>query len=324
MGAVRVDRWLVATGVLGLLCPIGGCTHPDKVVVRVRLRTSKHSIGQNPPERCAGGRPEHDAAALRLGDMATALVTGASSGIGKEFAWQLAGAGHDLVLVARRAATLATIARQIRAAANVQVEVLVADLSKLDEVQTVAQRLADPDRPISLLVNNAGVSTGSFLRRDIDSLLNSLDVLVRAPFVLSRAAAAAMVSRGVGAILNVGSVAGNMTTSPYSAHKAWLQVFTEALASELAGTGVQAMVLRPGPVKTEFFANESRGQAMFPAWAWIGIEQLVETALADLRAGKTISTPTVRYRISAALMQILPRPVVWRISGLRRSWRKQR
>ncbi|NUR17190.1 MAG: SDR family NAD(P)-dependent oxidoreductase, partial [Dermatophilaceae bacterium] len=139
----------------------------------------------------------------------TALVTGASAGIGREFALQLAARGHDLVLVARDAARLEALATELRRDHGIEVEVLPADLSDRAALQKVADRLADAARPVDLLVNNAGYGLrGRFLRNDIAVEEAAFDVLTRAVLVLSHAGAQGMVERGHGAVVNVSSVAG--------------------------------------------------------------------------------------------------------------------
>lgn len=243
--------------------------------------------------------------------MGTALVTGASVGLGLEFAWQLATARHDVVLVARDADRLDRLAAQLRAAAGVRTEALVADLADRADVDRVAARLSADENPVGLLVNNAGFSPGeSFVDADLAEQERALDVMVRAVMVLSHAAAAAMRSRGRGAICNVGSVAGLMTTSTYSAHKAWVQTFTEALATELTGTGVTATCLRPGLTRTEFHDRAGIDVHAFPEVAWLDAESVVARALADVRRGAVLSTPSLRYQTAASILQLLPRTAV--------------
>ncbi|MCL2089907.1 MAG: SDR family NAD(P)-dependent oxidoreductase [Micrococcales bacterium] len=243
--------------------------------------------------------------------MGTALVTGASAGLGLEFAWQLATARHDVVLVARDADRLDRLAAQLRAAAGVSTEVLVADLADRADVDRVAARLATDEDPVGLLVNNAGFSTGeTFVDADLAEQERGLDVMVRTVMVLSHAAARAMRSRGRGAILNVGSVAGLMATSTYSAHKAWVQTFTEALATELAGTGVTATCLRPGLTRTEFHDRAGMDIHAFPDLAWLDAESVVASALADVRRGAVLSTPSLRYQTAAEVLRLLPRAAV--------------
>lgn len=149
--------------------------------------------------------------------MATALITGASAGLGLEFAWQLATARHDLVLVARDEQRLQSIARQLRAAAGVTVEVLPADLADREQTERVAERLRTTENPVSLLVNNAGYAVHEhFTTGDIHKQETSLDVLVRAVMVLSRACLDQMLPRERGAILNVSSVAALTASGTYS------------------------------------------------------------------------------------------------------------
>ncbi|MCL2467125.1 MAG: SDR family oxidoreductase [Micrococcales bacterium] len=250
--------------------------------------------------------------------MGTALVTGASAGIGLEFAWQLATARHDLVLVARDRERLEHLAGQLRAAAGVRTEVLVADLSDRGDVDRVAARLAAAERPVGLLINNAGYAPAlPFVDDDLASQEQALDVMVRVVMVLSHAAATAMRARGRGAILNVGSVAGLMATSAYSAHKAWVQTFTEALAVELDGTGVTATCLRPGLTRTEFHDRAGVDVHAYPEIAWLDTESVVACALSDVRRGTVLSTPSLRYQTAATALKLLPRAAVRSLTHLR-------
>lgn len=243
--------------------------------------------------------------------MGTALVTGATSGLGLEFAWQLATARHDLVLVARDAERLERLAVQLRAAAGVEVEVLSADLSVRADVERVAERLGDGDRPVGLLVNNAGFGLGvPFLESDVADQERSLEVMVRAVLVLSHAAGRAMVARGRGAILNVSSVASLLAGGTYSAHKAWVRSFTEGLAAELRGTGVTATVVCPGLVRTEFHERAGIDLDTAPEALWLRPERVVSEALAAVRRGSVINTPSTRYRVVAGTIRTLPRSAV--------------
>lgn len=254
--------------------------------------------------------------------MATALITGASAGLGLEFAWQLATARHDLVLVARDEARLEEVAGQIRAAAGVHVQVLPADLTLPDDVARVAERLAasgdGEQRPVGLLVNNAGFATHQrFVGGDLDVELGALDVMVRAVLVLSHAAAEQMTARGRGAILNVASVAALTAGGTYAAAKAWVRTFTEGLAVELAGTGVSATVLCPGFTHTEFHERAGVDMSGLPDVAWLDADRVVATALADVRRGVVISTPSTRYRLASAALRAMPRSAVRAIGRYR-------
>jgi len=268
--------------------------------------------------------------------MGTALITGASSGLGLEFAWQLATAKQDLVLVARDEQRLAELAEQLRQVAGVRVEVLAADLAVPEQLEKVAERLrvgaldgrgtAEPPAPgeptpVGLLVNNAGRGLGQpFVDGDLDRELAALDLMVRAVLVLSHAAAAQMVSRGRGALVNVSSVAALMASGTYSAHKAWVRTFTESLAVELRGTGVTATVVAPGLTRTEFHERAALVEDDLPDVAWLSADQVVRQTLDAARRGQVIVTPSWRYQAASAAVRAMPRAVVRRIgsTGLRR------
>jgi short-subunit dehydrogenase len=244
--------------------------------------------------------------------MATALITGASAGLGVEFAWQLATARHDLILVARDVERLEVVARQIRAAAGVRVEVLAADLANPADLERVAERVradgTDRRRPVGLLVNNAGFGIHQpFVGGDLDRELAAVDVMVKAVLVLSHAAVEQMTARGRGAILNVASIAALTTGGTYSAAKAWVRTFTEGLAAELAGTGVTATALCPGLTHTEFHQRAGMDTGEFPQVAWLHADRVVRVALADVRRGAVISTPSLRYRMVAGALRVMPR-----------------
>ena len=241
----------------------------------------------------------------------TALVTGATAGIGNAFARALAARGSDLVLVARDAARLGAVADQLKAEHGVDVEVLVADLADREELEQVALRLRDDTRPVDLLVNNAGFGlTQPFVGGDLALEERALDVMARAVLVLSHAAVPGMVARGHGALVTVSSVAGFMPSGTYSAVKAWATTFTMSLAGQLAGTGVTATALCPGYVRTEFHerANIRRGRT--PGFAWLDADQLVADCLADVERGRSLSIPSVQYKLAVTSMRHLPLPVV--------------
>ncbi|HET7659656.1 MAG TPA: SDR family oxidoreductase [Oryzihumus sp.] len=248
--------------------------------------------------------------------MATALVTGATAGIGLAFCRELAERGHDLVLVARDRARLENVSDELEAKYQVRCEILAADLSDRLQVQKVAERLAEPGRPVDLLVNNAGVGLSrSFLQGELADEERALDVLCRAVMVLSHAAALAMRDRGRGAIINVSSVAGFVAMGSYSAAKAWVTTFSEALANELAGTGVTVTALCPGFTHTEFHQRASLDMSRLPKVMWLESDRLVRDCLDDVKAGKVISVPGPQYKLIAALTRTLPRGLVRRASG---------
>ena len=242
--------------------------------------------------------------------MLTALVTGGTSGIGAAFARSLARRGFDLVLVARDTQRLESTARELGAAHGIHVETLTADLAETEDLLHVAERLEDPDRPVDMLVNNAGFSVKvPYTAQDFSQHEAGFQVMCAAVARLSGAAARAMTARHSGWIVNVTSTSGCVTMGDYSAIKAYATAMTESLAVELHGTGVHVTALLPGWVRTEFHM-------------WLDADRLVEEALADVARGKVISVPTLRYKVMVTALRHLPRPTVrWisrQISSVRR------
>lgn len=251
--------------------------------------------------------------------MAIAMVTGASAGLGEEFAWQLATARHDLVVVARSRDRLSELADVIASASGVHVEVLVADLSTEDGREAVATRLAADERPVSLLVNNAGHGLGrDFLHTSWEEERALLDVLVTAPARLTHAALPGMVARGHGAVLNVASLATHLGNSTYAAHKRWVVEFTEAIAGQLRGTGVTATVVLPGLVHTEFHDGDElkHVKSDYTEAAWLTPEVVVSAALAAVRRGAVSVTPSARYAAAGAVARALPRSMMRRMGSM--------
>jgi uncharacterized protein len=243
--------------------------------------------------------------------MPTALVTGATSGIGLAFARRLAGTGHDLVLVARDADRLARVAAELRAAHRVQVEVLPADLTVPERLQAVADRLADPERPVHVLVNNAGFGTRQRLvGGDLETELRSLDLMVKAVLVLSHAAAPGMVARGRGLLVTVSSVAGFFPAGSYSAAKSWATTFTRGLAAQLAGTGVHAIAFCPGFVRTEFHQRAGIRAERIPRLLWLDADAVVARCLADAARGRAVCVPALKYKVVVAGFRLLPMRLV--------------
>jgi uncharacterized protein len=248
--------------------------------------------------------------------MTTALVTGATAGIGLSFVRRLAADGYDLVLVARNAERLAEVADELRTVYHRDVEVIVADLVERDQVQRVADRIADGGRPVEMLVNNAGFGLANkFVGGEIADEERMLDVLCRAVLVLSHAAAGRMRDRGHGVILNVSSVAGFTGMSTYAAAKAWVTAFSESLAAELAPDGVRVTALCPGFVHTEFHDRAELSMTSMPEFAWLNSDDVVREALVDVGRGRVISVPSRRFKTVVALARHAPRPLVRRISG---------
>jgi len=247
----------------------------------------------------------------------TALVTGATAGIGHVFAQQLAARGHDLVLVARDAARLESVAKELREEYAVDVEVLPADLVDRDQLDAVAARVADPERPVELLVNNAGFGLkGRFLVNDVAAEQALLDILVTAVMRLSHAALGAMTERGHGGIINVSSVAAFLPRGTYAAAKAWVNSFGEWAHNEYAPAGVTVTTLCPGFTKTEF--HERMGVRRGTGFMWLDADFLVDKALSDFDKGRTFSIPGAQYRTIAAITRAVPSGVLQRFQSMGR------
>jgi short-subunit dehydrogenase len=249
----------------------------------------------------------------------TALVTGATAGIGRSFAVALARQGYDVVLVARDAQRLSDRAAQLEATYGVAGETLPADLADRDALRRVEERVADPDRPGDLLVNNAGFGLKRpFLDNDVEEEQAMLDVLVTAVMRLSHAALRAMVARERGAVVNVSSVAGYLPRGTYSAAKAYVTSFTEWADLTYRGRGVRAMALLPGFTRTEFHDRMEVDPGSAPRWMWLDADRLVEEALADLAGGRRVSVPSRRYKALAFLARATPASMQARFQGLGR------
>ncbi|HET7329018.1 MAG TPA: SDR family NAD(P)-dependent oxidoreductase [Nocardioidaceae bacterium] len=251
--------------------------------------------------------------------MPTALITGPTAGIGRAFARAYARRGFDLVLVARDEARLRRVAADLRADYGVRSEVLPADLADHDDVERVASRIDDTDRPVDALVNNAGFALA---QRFSDSTFadeeRSLDVLVRAPLRLSHAAVRHMERRGRGEIVNVSSVAGFLPRGSYGAHKAWLTSLTEWMSRNYRDRGVRITALCPGFVRTEFHQRGRLDTSRVPAWMWLDADDLVAWAMRDLLAGKAVSVPGRRYQVISAVARVAPRSVLARLPRMGR------
>jgi short-subunit dehydrogenase len=236
----------------------------------------------------------------------TALVTGATAGIGAAFARALAGEGYDLVLVARDEERLTRMAAEL----PTRTEVLAADLSTADGCDLVATRLGAATDPVELLVNNAGMSLNtSFLKSTVADEELLLRLNVNAVLRLTHAALAGMVSRGRGDIVNVSSVSGFgpvMPGSTYPASKAWVTNFSESTALSVRRFGVRVMALCPGYTRTEFHGRAGIDMSKTPAWMWLDAERVVRAGLRDLRRGKMISVPDWKYKMAVFGVRHLP------------------
>jgi short-subunit dehydrogenase len=238
----------------------------------------------------------------------SALVTGASSGIGEVMSGMLADAGVSVVAIARRTDRLAALAER-----HPGVDVLVADLSTDAGQAAVAERISDTARPVDLVVNNAGFGTsGDFHELDPDRLADEIEVNVAALTRLSHAALSVMLPRCRGWLLNVSSVA-SFQPAPhlavYAASKAYVTSLTESLHEEARGSGVHVTALCPGLTHTEFqrVSNTQHYSRDYPSMAWTDVDDVVRTGLADVVANKALSVPGAQYKVLSALSNVTPR-----------------
>ncbi len=252
--------------------------------------------------------------------MTTALVTGASAGIGRAFAAGLAARGHDLVLVARDAARLEELGAELSAAHGIAADVLAADLLTNEGVDAVAARLADLDHPVDLLVNNAGFGTyGRFAELDVAREVDEVELNVVALLRLTHAALGAMERRRAGAILNVASLAAYQPapiSATYGATKAFVHSFTHAVREEARGTGVTIMLVCPGYTHTEFHERAGLGPTDVPEFLWQSADEVVAAALRDLDRGRSVSIPGALNQTAAAMSSMAPAGITRRVAGL--------
>lgn len=239
----------------------------------------------------------------------TALVTGASSGIGAAYARLLAAEGYDLVLVARGAERLEQLATELTGRHGVEVAVLPADLSTDDGIAAVEARLRAG--PVDLLVNNAGMSLNRpFLKSTAEAEETLLRVNVYAVMRLTLAVLPGMVERGRGDVINVSSVAGFgavMPGSTYPASKAWVTNFSESVAQSVRRYGVRVLALCPGYTRTEFHQRAGINMSATPAWMWLDAADVAREGLRDLRKGKLVSVPSWKYKLAVFALRHTPR-----------------
>ena len=243
-----------------------------------------------------------------------ALVTGASAGIGESFARYLAERGHDLVLVARDESRLRERAEKWSSAYGIDVEILSADLSTQVGIEKVELRLRNQDRPIEVLINNAGFGINkSFATSALDEENNLLEVLVRAPMRFMHVVLPLMKERNSGTIINVSSVAGWIAGGSYSSAKSYLTVLTESLHTELRGTNIHVHALCPGFTRTEFHQRGRMRMTGLPEFMWLSADDVVDAAWRASQAGEVLSVPGFQYKILSSVSRFGPRPLVRRV-----------
>ncbi|GAB2455844.1 SDR family NAD(P)-dependent oxidoreductase [Streptosporangium sandarakinum] len=244
--------------------------------------------------------------------MPTALITGATAGIGAAFARRLAADGFSLVLVARDEERLRSSAETLHRRYGVKTEALPADLALDEDIAKVEERLREG---VDLLVNNAGFGhPGSFLDVPVADEVRMLKVHCEAVLRLTLAALPGMRERDRGAVVNVASVAAFFTRGTYSASKAWVVNFSESTAAELTGTRVRVMALCPGFVRTEFHDRASMDTSGIPGFLWLSADKVVAAAMRDLALGARVSVPDIRYKVIVGVGRLIPRGLTGQVS----------
>ncbi len=237
-----------------------------------------------------------------------ALITGGTSGIGATFARILAKRGVKLVIAARNVERLEAMKAELT---SVEVELLPADLSTPEGVDTVKNRLLDDSSPINIFINNAGA--GLYTRMattDATALRAGAELMALVPMELGGAAAAKMSERGSGIIINTSSVAGMAPMGAYSAIKAFVKTWSDSLAIEVGKRGVQVVSFHPGWVRTEFHERSGVSTSSIPSWLWLDAERVVNECLDDVERGRTESIPSKRFKTLAFLAKHAPKPLV--------------
>lgn len=246
----------------------------------------------------------------------TALITGASSGLGAEYAKQLAARGDDLVLVARDGATLEALAAELRAAHDVAVQVLPCDLLDAEDLARVVSRLGAAAQPVDTLINNAGFGLAlDFETNDVEDEARHLRIHNEVPMRLTHAALQGMLERGRGRVLNVASVAAFIPRSTYSAAKQWLVVFSCWANARYASRGVTVTAVCPGFTHTNFHERLGLppGQEGIPRFMWLNAQSVVAESLRDVDRGKPVSVPSLRYKLIVQLTKVLPKNFLVRV-----------
>lgn len=248
-----------------------------------------------------------------------ALITGASAGLGVEFARLFAARKVDVVLVARREDRLKALASELEASSGIKAHVIAADLSTQAERERVVSEVSRLGLTVEYLVNNAGFGTlGRFAELDGARELEMIDVNISALVALTHAFAPGMVARRSGRILNVGSAAGFQPgpfMATYYASKAFVNSFTEALSHELSGSGVTATVSCPGPTATEFGDVSGNGKSELFKSVVMTAPEVAQDAFKSMMAGRALTVHGLKNKIFAASVRFAPRSVVRAIAG---------
>ncbi len=245
--------------------------------------------------------------------MPSALITGATSGIGAALARRVAGDGLGLVLVARDEHRLAEAAERYRTRYGVKTEIVPADLTTDEGISVVEDRLRDG---VDLLVNNAGFGhRGAYPNVRVDAEIDMLKLHCEAVVRLTYAALPRMLERRRGGVINVASVAAFFTRGTYAASKAWAVAFSQAMATDIEGSGVHVMALCPGFTHTEFHQRAGIDTASIPGPLWLSADQVARDGMRDFARGLRVSVPSARYKAIVALGRLIPPNLSGRLSS---------
>jgi short-subunit dehydrogenase len=249
-----------------------------------------------------------------------ALITGASSGIGTEFARDLAARGYDLVLTARREDRLLALQKELMAAGRTQVDVVPEDLGAPDGAASLIRRVEALGRPVSFLVNNAGFGVhGDFLDGGSERIAQMLQLNLVALTTLTWHFGRAMKTRGNGRVLQVSSVGAFQPTpyyAAYSATKAYVLFLSEAVNSELRGSGVTVTTLCPGLTETEFHEVAAHPKSGPITWTAMTAQQVARIGVRGALRGRAVVTPGLMNKIAGLSVKLLPRSWATAMAGL--------
>ena len=252
--------------------------------------------------------------------MSTALITGASSGIGLELARRFAGDGYDLVIIARREDLLNKVAKEIMENFGVKVSVMPKDLTEKDSTLEIFKKLEKEGKEINVVVNNAGFgAVGEFTELDYERQINMIDLNINSLVSLTRLFLPGMIKKNYGGILNVGSLAGFQPgpyASVYYATKAFVLSFTEGLKEELKGTNIKVSCLSPGPTDTEFLEISSIDESSLFKFGTMRAREVAKEGYDGFKNGKTIVIPGLLNNLLPCLVRITPRILARKITGV--------
>lgn len=255
--------------------------------------------------------------------MAKALVTGATAGIGKEFAFQLAAKGYDLILVSRNNDRLNTVAREIKDKYPVSIQILVSDLGTDEGIKKTCALIKSEGKNLEYVVNNAGLGINKpFHKADLAEEVNLLNVLVKAPLEICHTAINQMLNSHKGFIINVGSVASWTTSGTYSAAKVWLTSFSESLNTNYQDSGINISVVAPGFTRTEFHKRALMPIDSIPKWMWLTTNFVVKEAIKAVEKGQAVVIPHLKYKFLYLVLRLLPRVIVRKFSNSYQSRRQ--